>query len=80
MENICSICSCSRECDTQMSSLTIAKIGGCLIRNKNLEAKYSAMSDEELIAVLEEQKEWPDYCWYKQANKVYKSRFSKDYE
>lgn len=79
MQNICSICKCHDICDTQVSSLKLARYGSCESKNRELQAQYSAMSNEELIKVLEDEKSYKNMCWYIEANKVYQSRFSCNY-
>lgn len=47
---------------------------------KVLKKKYEELNDIDLIKVLEEHKDTPNRPEFAEANKVYRSRFSKDYE
>ena len=77
----CLICSAEKYCGTAVSNMSIAKSGQCMIENaKVLKKKYEALNDMELIKVLEEHKDTPNRPEFAEANSVYRSRFSKDYE
>ena len=80
MENICNTCPVEPQCDTQVSSVKLARYGACKSKNLELKKHYESLNDDDLIKVLESEKKYKDMVWFIEANKVYRSRFSKDYE
>lgn len=80
MKNYCDFCDNHSICDTQISSTKLARYGNCGLKNAKLKKEYEGMNDDELIKVLEKEKVYPNMVWFIEANKVYRSRFSKDFE
>lgn len=80
MENICSTCPIEKQCDTQVSSVKLAHYGTYKKKNLELKKHYESLNNDNLINVLESEKKYKNMAWFIEANNVYRSRFSKDYE